>query len=112
MENETLSFETLSENVIVQLKQLNYKETSLDNYRRVYKRLQSFLTENNYTSYTPDLGKKFLEHLEINGKTLTSCACIIRRLDDFLTKKPYKSHHDEPHVDLTETFNGILLEIQ
>lgn len=61
MKEQTLSMNELTEKVLDQLKDQNYMESTLTNYRRIYRRLHTFLIQHGRGAYSKELGKEFLK---------------------------------------------------
>ena len=61
MSKKQTDFLTLSEEVISELKGLGYMDSSLTNYRRLYRRIGSFMEEHAVKEYSPDWGKAFID---------------------------------------------------
>ena len=61
MSEKQTDFWTLSEAVIAELKSLEYMDSSLTNYRRLYARLGSFLKDHSIKEYSPAVGKAFID---------------------------------------------------
>lgn len=110
MTQKTLPFNELTEGVLNQLKSKGYMESTLTVYRRTYGRVQAFLTQCGTDIYMPSVGESFLANTNVKRATLVAYACAIRRLNDFIDKKPFRSHHDYPHVQVPSEFSGILDE--
>ncbi len=108
MIEQALSMDTLSELVLDQLREHGYKESSLVNYSRIFKRIERYCNETGDGKYTPDAGNRFLEHTNVSDHTLTAYGCVVRRLDDYLSGRPYRSHRDEPHKTVPPAFAGLL----
>ena len=61
MSKKQTDFLTLSEAVIIELKGLGYMDSSLTNYRRLYRRVGSFMEERAVKEYLPAFGKAFID---------------------------------------------------
>lgn len=60
MSEKQTDFEKLSEAVISELKGLEYMDSSLTNYRRLYARIGSFMYDHSIKEYSPQVGKDFV----------------------------------------------------
>lgn len=94
MQNKLIPFGELIEEVLNQLKSFQYMESTLNLYRQMYSRVHVFLrAQYNTDVYTHEAGRQFLANLNIGRSTYSAYACAIRRLDDYIDGKPYRSHH-------------------
>ncbi len=110
MNNNTIPFAELAKKVLNQLKSQKYMDSTLVIYRRIYNRIHAFLNEHGTDVYTHEFGKAFVESSNVCKSTLTTYACVVRRLDDYIDGKPYRCHHDSPKPTVPEEFSGILSE--
>jgi len=110
MVQKTIPFNKVAEGVLDLLKTNGYMESTLTIYRRVYNRVRKFLNQCGTDIYTPDTGAGFLAGTNVNNSTYTTYACAIRRLDDFIEGKPFRSHHDCPPVQAPQEFKCVLDE--
>ena len=82
------SFSELKENVLLQLKNENYLESTLANYRRFYNRIERFMEWKGVENYSESIGKAFLHNCHHEKKssytTVNAHMCAIRRLNDFI----------------------------
>lgn len=108
MTDKDLSFDDLIDQVLSQLKEKGYMDSTLITYRRTYIRVRKYINERGTDIYTSNLGKEFLHDANVKTSTLKAYACAIRRLDDFITQKPYRLHHGEPPVEVIDIFKDIL----
>ena len=108
MGQKAVPFNELMEGVLDQLRNKGYMESTLTVYRRTYTRVRAFLSECGTDVYTHELGADFLAGTKVKKSTYTAYACAIRRLDDFIDEKPYRSHHDCPLVQVSPEFTCIL----
>lgn len=110
MTQKSVPFNELVEGVLNQLKTKGYMESTLTIYRRTYTRVQAFLNQCGTDIYTPDIGKGFLAGVNVKKSTYAAYACAIRRLNDFISGKPFRSHHDCPHVQAPPEFTYAMDE--
>jgi len=110
MTKDNYPFNELQENVLSQLRTLGYNESSLNNYSRLYRRVQIHITEHGAEAYTKELGQEFLSSTVVSKSTYSAYSCAIRRLDDFIDGKPYRCHHGNPVENVAEAYSGILNE--
>ena len=110
MTNQAVPFKELMEEVLNLLKSKGYMESTLTIYRRTYTRILAFLGQCGTDTYTPEIGKNFLAGTNVKKSTSVAYACTIRRLNDFIDGKPFRSHHDCPHVQPPPEFSGVLDE--
>ena len=96
--------------VLDQLRTNGYMESTLTIYRRTYSRIRVFINRFDTDFYTPEIGAKFLADTKVKKSTASAYACAIRRLNDFIESKPFRSHHDCPHVQAPPEFTSILEE--
>ena len=108
MESNVMSFSELAEAVINQLKSEKYLDSTVINYRRTYNRIHVFLQQSGTDEYTHELGKSYLSNLKVSASTFSSCACAVRRLDDYIDGKPYRAHHDNYREQVPSAFSDAL----
>lgn len=110
MTQKAVSFNELMDGVLDQLRINGYIESTLTIYRRTYSRIRVFINRFDTDFYTPEIGAKFLADTKVKKSTASAYACAIRRLNDFIESKPFRSHHDCPHVQAPPEFTSILEE--
>ena len=110
MANNAIPFTELAEKVLDQLKSMKYMKSTLTVYRRFFNRVHVFLDQHGTDVYTPELGIRFLDETNVKASTFTFYACAIRRLDDFIAEKPYRSHHDNKHEQVSQVFLKLLAD--
>ena len=110
MTQKAVSFNELMDGVLDQLRTNGYMESTLTIYRRTYSRIRVFINRFDTDFYTPEIGAKFLADTKVKKSTASAYACAIRRLNDFIESKPFRSHHDCPHVKAAPEFTSILEE--
>ena len=110
MTQKAVSFNELMDGVLDQLRTNGYMESTLTIYRRTYSRIRVFINRFDTDFYTPEIGAKFLAYTKVKKSTASAYACAIRRLNDFIESKPFRSHHDCPHVQAPPEFTSILEE--
>ena len=110
MAQRAVPFNELTEGVLDLLKTNGYMESTLTIYRRVYNRVWKLLNQCGTDIYTHDTGTDFLAGTNVKNSTYTTYVCAICRLDDFIDGKPFRSHHDCPHVQAPQEFKCFLDE--
>ena len=114
MTDKILPFDDLKNQVLFQLKEKGYMDSTLTIYRRTYNRVHEYINKRGTDIYTSDLGKEFLHDTNVKTTTLIAYTCAIRRLDDYISQKPYRCHRGEPFVEIVsiykDTLNGFLDE--
>ncbi len=110
MENRSIPFTELMNAVIDQLKDQKYMDSTLVIYRRFYNRIHVFLNNRLTDVYTHELGKTFLEDVNVCKSTFSFYTCAVRRLDDYIDGKSYRVHHDNPKTDVPSTFSKVLAD--
>ncbi len=108
MTQKTVPFNELTESVLDQLKNKGYMESTLTVYRRTYNRVQAFISQSGEKIYTPDIGRDFLASVNVKKSTFVAYACTIRRLNDFINRKPFRSHHGCSHVQVPSEFADVM----
>ena len=86
-------FDDLMKAVLEQLKSQKYMDSTLTVYRRTYKRIHIFLNHHGTDIYTHELGKAFLADSNVSKTTFVAYSCAVRRLDNYIDRKPYRCHH-------------------
>lgn len=109
MTENTLPFYGLMEQVLIQLKDQGYMDSTITVYRRFYNRVSSYLNQMNTDIYTKAIGDNFLSTLNVSGTTFVSYKCAIRRLNDYLDGLPYRCHHGN-HCDCVVDIYAPILE--
>ena len=113
MSEKQTDFWTLSEAVIAELKSLEYMDSSLTNYRRLYARLGSFLKDHSIKEYSPAVGKAFIdEYYPCDTHRKRMVLLMIRRLDDHLNSIPYRCHRVMKTPDVLPAFESVLHDYQ
>jgi len=110
MTQKTAPFNELMEGVLNQLKSMGYMDSTLTVYSRTYARVQAFLAQCGTNIYTPEIGVSFLTNTNAKKSTSVAYACAIRRLNDFIDGKSFRSHHDCPHVQAPPEFSCVLVK--
>lgn len=110
MTENTIPFSELMKQVLEQLKNQGYMDSTLAVYRRTYNRVHVFINQLGTDIYTKEAGEKFLHSTSVRKHTLTAYACAIRRLDDHIDSKPYRCHHDIPSKEVTAIYAVALDE--
>ena len=109
MNEKQKDFWTLSEAVIAELKGLEYMDSSLTNYRRLYARIDAFMGDCSIEEYSPDVGKAFIdEYYPCDTRRRRIVLMMIRRLDDYQSKVPYRCHRAMKSSDTPSAFTGVL----
>lgn len=108
MKSNVAPFPDLVDEVLNQLKSQKYMASTIEVYRRIYNRIHVFLNEHGTDSYTHELGKAFVESTNVSGSTLSTYVCAIRRLDDYIDGKPYRCHHENSKLTVSDEFCDIL----
>lgn len=107
--NKQTDFFTLTEAVIAELKSMEYMDSSLTNYRRLYARLRSFMEDHSVKEYSQDVGKSFVaEYYPLDTNRRRAVLLMIRRLDDYLNNIPYRCHRAMNTPDVPPAFTGEL----
>ena len=110
MAEKTLNFHKLSDCVINQLKKQNYMDSTLMVYRRIYNRIYSLMKKLGIETYTPEIGRQFLDSVNVCRSTFSAYTCAVRRLNDYIDDIPYRCHHGNQLEKVPEDFSNILNE--
>ena len=110
MTENTLPFYGLMEQVLIQLKDQGYMDSTITVYRRFYNRVNSYLNQLNTDIYTKATGDSFLSTLNVSDTTFVSYKCAIRRLNDYLDGLPYRCHHGNPCDCVVDIYASVLDE--
>ena len=110
MENNSIPFMELMESVLNLLKSKKYMDSTLTVYKQTYNRIHIFLKQHDTDIYTHELGEKFLTSQEVSKRTLVAYSCAVRRLDDYIDKKSYRSHHGNAKDEVPAVFSTVLSE--
>lgn len=110
MTENTLPFHGLMEQVLIQLKDQGYMNSTITVYRRFYNRVNSYLNQMNTDIYTKAIGDSFLSTLNVSDTTFVSYKCAIRRLNDYLDGLPYRCHHGNPCDCVADIYAPVLDE--
>lgn len=108
MAERTLNFTELSDGVISQLKEQNYMDSTLTVYRRIYNRVYLLMKKLGTETYTSEIGRGFLDSVNVSKSTFNAYACAIRRLNDYIGNIPYRCHHGSSVEKAPESFSHIL----
>ncbi|MBR0341312.1 MAG: tyrosine-type recombinase/integrase [Oscillospiraceae bacterium] len=116
MEVNISAIRNATESVLRQLREQNYKETSIANYRRFYDRLYDFMSQNSIEFYTEEVGQRFFDSIDVGESTYSFYAVAVRRINDFINGEPYRCHHQVADVEIpaafTEAVNAFLTECE
>lgn len=108
MKGKPIQFQFLSRAVLTELEALGYKNSTLTNYRRIYARIENFMSDNSIEEYSPFVGKAFVaKHYPDDTKASGSVILMIRRLDDYLNNVPYRCHRVIKAVRVPADFRQI-----
>lgn len=110
MTKKILSFQDLMEQVLIQLKDQGYMDSTIVVYHRFYNRVNSYLNQMNTGIYTKDIGDSFLSTLNVSNTTFSFYKCAIRRLNDYLDGLPYRCHHSNPCECVVDIYAHVLDE--
>lgn len=108
MTERELPFNNLMEQVLAQLKDQGYMDSTLADYRRIYNRVHVFINQHDTDVYTRHAGEEFLSNAHVSEHTLSFYTCAVRRLNDFMEGNAYRCHHGNPPVAVTKIFADIL----
>lgn len=109
MNKKQTDFFKLTEAVIAELKSMEYMDSSLTNYRRLYARLGSFMEDHSVKEYSQDVGKAFVaEYYPLDTNRRRAVLLMIRRLDDYLNNNLYRCHRAMNTPDVPPAFTGEL----
>ena len=90
MTENTIPFGELMQQVLDQLKNQGYKDSTLATYRRTYNRVHMFINQLGTDIYTKETGDEFLHSMSVCKHTLALQTCVIRRLNDYIDGNPYR----------------------
>lgn len=107
-EHNFTSFDELSQTVIEQLQEEHYMESTLTVYRRTYNRIKKFLLQQCADKYDADIGRRFMESQHVKNITLKAYKCAVRRLDDCISGKEYRCHHENEKETVCSEYSDIL----
>lgn len=110
MTENILPFHELMEQVLIQLKNQGYMDSTITVYRRFYNRVNSYLNQMNADIYTKAIGNSFLNTLNVSDTTFVSYKCAIRRLNDYLDGLPYRCHHGNHSDCVVDIYAPVLDE--
>ena len=110
MTKRTMSFKELMDQVLDQLKNQGYMDSTLTVYRQTYNRVHEFINQRGTDIYTKKAGEEFLRNTHVCKHTLAAYTCAIRRLDDYLEGNPYRCHHGNPTEKVTELYASTMNE--
>lgn len=108
MEVNISAIRNVTESILRQLQEQNYKETSLANYRRFYDRLYAFMSQNGIEVYNEEVGQIFFDYISAGKSTSKFYAVAVRRLNDFINGEPYRCHHKVAVDDIPATFIEVV----
>lgn len=109
-EQTKTTYDDLTDAVIAQLANQNYKESTLIVYQRTYRRIKAFMLSEGVYDYSPRIGIQFLERQNVAPSTLVSYKCAVRRLDDYYKGKEFRSHHEGNTPQICNEFDELLNE--
>ena len=108
MTENTIPFGELMQQVLDQLKDQGYKDSTLATYRRTYNRVHMFINQLGTDIYTKEAGDEFLHSMSVCKHTLALQTCVIRRLNDYIDGNPYRCHHGNPSEEVAEIYAIVL----
>lgn len=90
-------WEKLRGQLLHQLTTLNYKESTLTNYRRALNRIGIYLSKHDIQNYSVAVGMQYLNEWRAKIKptpdSIRFTFAVIRRLNDLISGKEYVFHH-------------------
>ena len=104
--HKSISLDELSTEVIKQLKEQHYMDSTLKTYERTYRRIKEYMERQGVFAYSPEIGQAFLAIQEVSQSTLSAYKCAVRRLSDYYNGMEYRCHHGN------DTSAGICPEYQ
>lgn len=108
MTKKNICFDELCEQVLEQLRNQGYMESTLTVYRRFYNRIHTFINASGTDIYTEENGQELLDGIHVGESTFTTYACAVRRLDDFINGRPYRCHHGTLSEEAPEIYAKVL----
>ena len=113
MEKENQSLEQLSNGMLEELQIKRYGKETLNNYRRILKNLALHMQLNGISTYSPEIGKAFVENYisthEISISFQMTISTVIGRLNDYCDGREYSLQRKKSSAKLPENF-AVLLE--
>lgn len=108
MKGKPIQFQFLLRAVLTELEALGYKNSTLANYRRIYARIENFMSDNSIEGYSLFVGKAFVaKHYPDDTKARRAVILMIRRLDDYLNNVPYRCHRGIKSVRVPADFKQL-----
>jgi len=97
VQNHLGEFENVSARLLGTLSNLRYGKDTITNYRRILKRVGTYMSQHGYSIYSEDIGSRFLEE-QLNKRLLSasysrSLRSVIRRLNDECYETQYIRRH-------------------
>ena len=98
VQNHLGEFENVSARLLGTLSNLQYGKDTITNYRRILKRVGTYMSQHGYSIYSEDIGSRFLEE-QLNKRLLSASysrflRSVIRRLND----ECYETQHIKRHA--------------
>ena len=112
MKQQAVPFFVLRDEVLAQLSEHHFLESTIAVYRRIYNRIGRFMVQNEIDDYDKTVGETFLRKCFNDGKLSTSYAgalrCAVRRLDDHAAGTPFRSHHGIGREPVSRAYQTVL----
>lgn len=111
-EHRNVSIETLKAELLQELKEHNYKPSTIQLYSEIINRIQRYMDQNKQTLYSPETGKEFLEN-DVGQKLYTEHTArffrtVVRRLDDCYFERGYILSVPRKDLSVSESYQTVL----
>lgn len=107
-----ISIETLKLELLQELKEHNYKPSTIQLYSEIINCIQRYMDRNKQSLYSPDTGKELLENDVAQKPYVESTArffrTIVRRLDDCYFGRGYILSVPRKNLSVSESYQTIL----
>lgn len=104
------SLDSLEEKLVQQLRNLDFKEVSIENYRININHIRKFLSSAGFKEYSEAAGELWLEKIQrvnIPHQSLISSRTTVYRLNDVLNGRKYQISHRNTSYPVPCEFNEI-----
>lgn len=100
--NHFCDFEIVSARLLGTLSNLQYGKDTIANYRRILKRIGTYMKQHGYSVYSKDIGSRFLEEQLNKGPLSASYSRALRSVILRLNDECFETHYIKRHTEESE----------
>lgn len=101
-QNHSGEFKNVSACLLETLSNLQYGKNTIANYRRILKRIGTYMKQHGYSAYSEDIGSHFLEEQLNKGPLSASYSRALRSVILRLNDEYFEAHYIKQHTEERE----------